>query len=126
MVTTKKTYDKDQWYTLTPKDEVDRCLNCEKPRCVDCIGREARCQNSKRKFKDIDAEEFIEMYNSGESILSMAEKLGVDRRLLWRRLITLKAEYKPGRKRRVLTVEDIRRLPEWMQHYFTLKGEKMA
>lgn len=124
VITTK--FDKDDWYKQTPREEIDRCLNCTRSKCTDCIGREPVLKKNKRPYKVIDAEEFINLYNSGENVLTMAEKLGVDRRLLWRRLELLKAEYRPGQTRRVLTIADIECLPEWMQRHFVLKGEPMA
>lgn len=108
----------------TPMEEIQMCLNCPRPKCIDCLNSrfKGRCSAG---YKSVDAEKFIELYNSGTGIYAMAEQLSMDYRAVKTRLDMLRAPYRPGRKRIHLTIDDLECLPEYMQHRFTLKGEQM-
>lgn len=128
MVTTSNprvSYDKDQWWTQTPKDEIELCLNCTKPRCTDCLSRMPAQHNNQHKIARVDVEQFIYLYNSGEPGTRMAELLGVGRDCIydWVRFMGLHMfpDCRP-----TLTLDYIQNQPKHVKIHFTLKGVALA
>lgn len=126
MITTKGPYDKDNWWTQTSKEEIETCLNCERPTCNDCLGRAPVDRtNHGNHYKTVDAEIFVKTYNAGLRMQQMADLLGIGYDAIMRRLDWLHLPHHPE-DRPEITIETIECLPEWMQKHFTLKGERMA
>lgn len=108
----------------TPMEEIQMCLNCPRPKCIDCLSQKFKGKPT-ANYQCVDAETFIELYNSGLGVYAMAEQLHMDYRTVKTRLNLMHAPYRPGRPRIHLTLTHIECLPDYMQHHFTLKGERM-
>ena len=128
MVTTSNprvSYDKDQWWTQTPKDEIELCLNCTKPRCIDCLSRMPAQYNNQHKIARVDIEQFIHLYNSGESGTHMGELLGVSKWSIFEWSRQMGISLYPG-DRQTLTLDYIQSQPKHTKIHFTLKGVALA
>lgn len=118
-------YDKDQWWTQTPKDEVEMCLNCTRPKCIDCLSRVPKKYNNQHKIARVDVEKFIYLYNSGESGTNMGELLGVSKWSIftWARYMGLSLH---PTYRDPISLEFIKAQPHHVKIHFTLKGVALA
>ena len=123
------TVNHEEWIPTTDSPEqIEKCLNCKRPKCNDCVGRPGSRPDAARhgnNYRDIDAERFIAMYNSGVSVPMMAVRLDVSESSVRTRLRYMSIPSDPA-KRPALSLEDIECLPNWIQKHFTLKGEPMA
>lgn len=62
------------------QEEIDRCLECEKPTCNNCISRGGRLRRATaRVMSESQVEQFIEMYNDGIMLTDIANEINVTR-----------------------------------------------
>lgn len=77
-----KATDGDQVGIIDNKNQIEKCLNCKKPKCNNCVDKRSIS-------KPIDEVEFYRLYNLGYSDTEMAKMLGAPKSNIagfrWRR-----------------------------------------
>lgn len=110
---------------LFDQEEIDKCLNCEQPRCTDCLGRRGWYKNKpKTQWITLEADKLVEWYNEGRSYRWISEKLGTNLDTIRKRM----KEYGIGFSlpRPTLTYAFFLALPEEQRKHLTWKGERMG
>lgn len=73
--------DKELHFLYDSPEVIDKCLNCKKPECDNCLG--ANCSVKKAHRSKIGHDAFIKLYNSGLNDREIAESLCVNRRYVY-------------------------------------------
>lgn len=110
---------------LLDPEEIDKCLNCKRPECNDCLGRQGWYENSlKSQWIVLEADKLVEWYNEGRSYRWISEKLGTNLDTIRKRM----KEYGIGfsMPRPTLTYAFFLALPEEQRRHLTWKGERMG
>lgn len=109
--------------SLEPEHEdIEKCLNCKKPECTNCLGDYFLTTSPKRIV--LEADKLAEWYNEGKTNPWIALRMGTHIDTIRRRF----KEFGLGftQPRPVLTKEFFEALPKGQRKYLTWKGERMA
>lgn len=62
------------------QQEIDQCLECEKPTCNNCLEHGGRLRRATAHAMTVEqVEQFIEMYNNGLMLADIADALNITR-----------------------------------------------
>ena len=106
-------------YEIDNKEEIEKCLNCDKIKCDNCLAFGYR--KGKKHVFILDVGKFTEMYNGGYTYRYMSKKLGCHHDTLTKWMVSFGIYAASPRPK--LTRKTFEALPSEQRQYLTWKGE---
>jgi hypothetical protein len=114
-------FDRDS--KLFDPAEIEKCLNCGKPRCNNCLAEKRVEKETTARFI-LEADKIAEMYNEGRTIRYISERMGVHFDTIRKRMKQYGLGFAGDRP--TLTYAWFLALPEEQRRCLTWKGERLA
>ena len=103
--------------------EIEKCLNCGKPRCNNCLA-ERRVEKEKTARFILEADKIAEWYNEGRTIRYISERMGTHFDTIRKRMKEYGLAFSGDRP--TLTYAWFMALTEEHRRCLTWKGERLA
>lgn len=109
---------------LDKKAQIDKCLNCIHPVCINCLSP-YRVKQGVTPWNKVSGEEIIRLYNKGAGAYEMSVKLQIKESTVkdWFRNYFCMPVGKEGRG--VMSFDDLLRLPRKVANRVTYGGEPL-
>lgn len=102
--------------------EIEKCLNCERPKCNNCLADVYTGKKTQRVI--LEADKLAEWYNEGRTIRWIADHMGLHNDTVRKRVKEYGLCFTEPRPR--LSYAFFLALPETQRKYLTWKGERLA
>lgn len=113
-------FDRDS--RLLDPVEIEKCLNCGKPKCNNCLSE--KYSGRKDQHTIIEADKLAEWYNEGRTTRWIAGRMGIHNDTIRKRMREYGLHFTYPRPR--LSYAFFLALPEEQRKFITWKGERMA